>query len=227
MEVPLAIVYALSEVLEADRVFVPGAVISGFIRPLPSTVAGTAAAKGSNRIGAGVQCPDRVRCRIERWWICHSGTTRSGVTRRDHHHNASSGLSFNGSLQCVNRTAFRRRTAPGVNGNIGCLGRVALARRLPGKAPGKIPCTRCIWPVSRHPRPCCGNRSTLRRAPFQSGSRRRRRRSLCQWCEFHGSSHRKAVANRYRRGYRRCHEWSHASCSCDRRLLHSSRGSEV
>src|SRR5438876_3722716 len=40
MEVPLAIVYALSELLEADRVFVPGAVISGFIRPLPSIVAG-------------------------------------------------------------------------------------------------------------------------------------------------------------------------------------------
>ena len=40
MEVPLANVYALSEVLEADRVFVPGALISGFIRPLPSTVAG-------------------------------------------------------------------------------------------------------------------------------------------------------------------------------------------
>ena len=40
MEVPLAIVYALSEVLEADRVFVPGALISGFIRPLPSMVTG-------------------------------------------------------------------------------------------------------------------------------------------------------------------------------------------
>ena len=40
MEVPLANVYALSEVLEADRVFVPGAEISGFIRPLPSAVTG-------------------------------------------------------------------------------------------------------------------------------------------------------------------------------------------
>ena len=40
MEVPLAIVYALSEVLEAERVLVPGAVISGFIRPLPSAVTG-------------------------------------------------------------------------------------------------------------------------------------------------------------------------------------------
>ena len=40
MEVPLAIVYALSEVLLAERVLVPGAEISGFIRPLPSIVAG-------------------------------------------------------------------------------------------------------------------------------------------------------------------------------------------
>ena len=88
---------------------------------------GTAAAKGSNRIGAGVKRPGRVRCLIERWGICYCGTSRSGITRRDHYHNASSGLSFNGSLQCVNRTSFRRRTAPGVNGDIGCLGRVALS----------------------------------------------------------------------------------------------------
>ena len=40
MEVPLAIVYALSEVLVADRVFVPGAEISGLIRLLPSAVTG-------------------------------------------------------------------------------------------------------------------------------------------------------------------------------------------
>jgi len=39
MEVPLANVYALSLLLLADRVFVPGALISGFIRPLPSMVA--------------------------------------------------------------------------------------------------------------------------------------------------------------------------------------------
>jgi hypothetical protein len=40
MEVPLAFVYALSLELLAERVFVPGAVISGFIRPLPSIVTG-------------------------------------------------------------------------------------------------------------------------------------------------------------------------------------------
>jgi hypothetical protein len=40
MDVPLAVVYALSLVLEHERVPVPGAVISGLIRPLPSLVTG-------------------------------------------------------------------------------------------------------------------------------------------------------------------------------------------
>ena len=40
MDVPLANVYALSEELSAERVPVPGAVISGFIRLLPSIVTG-------------------------------------------------------------------------------------------------------------------------------------------------------------------------------------------
>jgi len=40
IDVPLAVVYALSELLVAERVPVPGAVISGFIRPLPSIVTG-------------------------------------------------------------------------------------------------------------------------------------------------------------------------------------------
>jgi hypothetical protein len=40
MDVPLANVYALSPVLEHERVLVPGAVMSGFIRPLPSIVTG-------------------------------------------------------------------------------------------------------------------------------------------------------------------------------------------
>ena len=40
MDVPSANVYALSPLLEAERVPVPGAVISGFIRLLPSIVTG-------------------------------------------------------------------------------------------------------------------------------------------------------------------------------------------
>jgi len=40
MDVPLANVYALSAVLEAERVLVPGAEISGLMRLLPSAVTG-------------------------------------------------------------------------------------------------------------------------------------------------------------------------------------------
>jgi hypothetical protein len=40
MDVPLASVYALSPELLAERVFVPGALISGLMRPLPSAVTG-------------------------------------------------------------------------------------------------------------------------------------------------------------------------------------------
>jgi hypothetical protein len=40
MDVPLAVVYAVSPLLEHDRVPVPGAVMSGLIRLLPSAVTG-------------------------------------------------------------------------------------------------------------------------------------------------------------------------------------------
>ena len=40
MDVPLAVVYALSLVLEHERVPVPGAVMSGLMRLLPSAVTG-------------------------------------------------------------------------------------------------------------------------------------------------------------------------------------------
>jgi hypothetical protein len=40
IDVPLAVVYALSDVFVAERVFVPGAEMSGFTRLLPSTVTG-------------------------------------------------------------------------------------------------------------------------------------------------------------------------------------------
>ena len=56
---------------------------------------------------------------------------RTRITCRDHHHNASGGLSFNGSLQCVDRTTFRGRATPGVDGNVRCFGRVASAGRRP------------------------------------------------------------------------------------------------
>ena len=69
MEVPLAIVYALSQELVAERVLVPGAVISGLIRLLPSTRNRSAAAKASNGIRASIQSSHCVRCLIKRWRI--------------------------------------------------------------------------------------------------------------------------------------------------------------
>ena len=86
-----------------------------------------AAAKPSNGVGAGVQCSNRIRSCINSRRILHSGTTpRTPVPSCYHHHNSSSSLSFNGSLQRVRRTTFRRRADPGVTRNIGCFGRVAL-----------------------------------------------------------------------------------------------------
>ena len=54
MEVPLAIVYALSELLLADRVFVPGAADIRFYPAASIDSNGAAAAKESNAVGAGV-----------------------------------------------------------------------------------------------------------------------------------------------------------------------------
>ena len=54
MEVPLAIVYALSELLLADRVFVPGAADIRFHPAASIDSNGAAAAKESNAVGAGV-----------------------------------------------------------------------------------------------------------------------------------------------------------------------------
>jgi len=40
MDVPLRLAYAVSEVLKLERLLVPGALMSGLIRPLPSVVTG-------------------------------------------------------------------------------------------------------------------------------------------------------------------------------------------
>src|SRR5438132_7510800 len=53
---------------------------------------------------------------------------RTGIPRCYHHHNASGRLSFNSSLQCVDRTTFRRRTDPGISSNIRSFERVAMIR---------------------------------------------------------------------------------------------------
>jgi hypothetical protein len=88
---------------------------------------GAAAAKVCHDILAGIQSPDRVRCRIDRRRIHHGGTSCSVIACSRYHHNSGGGLSFDRSLQRVSRTTFRRRTDPGVTRNIGSSKWIALA----------------------------------------------------------------------------------------------------
>ena len=106
MDVPLKFAYELSLALVDERVPVPGAQMSGLIRLLPSAVTGPRLLNASNGISASDQCADRVGRFVNSRRICHGGTIRPGILRCGHHHDASSGLSFNSSLQCVKRTTF-------------------------------------------------------------------------------------------------------------------------
>ena len=81
-------------------------------------------AKGRNRISTGVQRTYRIGRRVNSGRSCDGRTTRPSVLCRRHHHNTSSSLCFHGSLQCVERTTFRRRAIPGVVGDVRCLGGV-------------------------------------------------------------------------------------------------------
>jgi hypothetical protein len=90
----------------------------------------TAAAKRSDRIGVGDQCPDCIGRCIKRRRIGHRGTRGARVARSYHHLDTSSFLSFNCGLQFVaGRAPFGNRTTPGINGNVGCLGRITLVWR--------------------------------------------------------------------------------------------------
>ena len=129
IDVPLANVYALSAVLSHERVLVPGAVISGFVRLLCISRDRAAAAKASNGIRAGVQSSHCIRSRIERRRIGHGGTTRPGVTRSYYHLDTGGFLSFNSGLQFQARYAsFRDWATPGVDCNIRRFSRVAFVR---------------------------------------------------------------------------------------------------
>jgi len=89
-----------------------------------------AAAEASNGIASGIQSSDRIRCRIERRRIGHTGTTRPRVTRSYHHLDTSSFLGLNRDSQFVPRDAsFRGRATPGVDGNVGRQSWIALVRR--------------------------------------------------------------------------------------------------
>ncbi len=81
MDVPLAIVYAVSEVLVAERVL--GARSSDiWFDPVASIDSDrTAAAKGSDRIGASDQGPDRIGGLVKRRRIGHRRAARAGTAR--------------------------------------------------------------------------------------------------------------------------------------------------
>jgi hypothetical protein len=65
-----------------------------------------AAAKGSDRVGAGLQSADGVRCCVDGWGIHHGRAARTVIASTRHHHYPGSGLSFDSSLQRVSRTTF-------------------------------------------------------------------------------------------------------------------------
>ena len=56
------------------------------------------AAKTSNVIGAGNESADRIRSRVDRWWLRHRGASGTGVACCDNHLDASRSLSFNRCL---------------------------------------------------------------------------------------------------------------------------------
>jgi hypothetical protein len=89
----------------------------------------TAVAERSDRVCAGGQGSNRIRCLVKGGRIQHRRTTRTLIACCYYHHNASSLLSLHSGPQCVNRTTFRRRTSPRVRRNIGRQGWIALGWR--------------------------------------------------------------------------------------------------
>jgi len=69
-------------------------------------------------------------------------------------------------------------------------------------APGTIACTRCIGRACRCLDPCCGNQSTLHRAPYRSGYPRRHHRPSYRWCANHERYHRMGKASQDRKRHR-------------------------
>ena len=71
MDVPLKVAYELSLALVDERVFVPGAQISGLIRLLPSAVTGPRLLKPAMVSVPVVQRSGRVGCLVNRRGILH------------------------------------------------------------------------------------------------------------------------------------------------------------
>jgi hypothetical protein len=105
----------------------------GFDPPASIGYNGAATAKACNGIGPCLQGSCGVSCRVKSGWILHRGTTRPGVLRGGYHHDTSSRLCLDSSLQRIKRTTFRRRALPGVIGDVRRLGRVGVAAANPGR----------------------------------------------------------------------------------------------
>jgi len=128
------------------------------------------------------------------------------------------------------RTTFRRRTTPGVIGNVWCLCWVALTW-VPAywvSARKNSMHSMYLAGVPMFTGPSIFRQAIpLRRAPFQSGYPRRRRRSQFLWYGYRDRCHRKAPVSRCRTGCLHYCGRRHASCNRDRRSVRPSRGSEV
>ncbi len=85
-----------------------------------------AAAKASNGIGARYQGSCGVSGAVDSRWILHRGTIRTRVLRGGYHHDTSSSLSFDSSLQRIKRTTFRSRALPGIISDVRRFGGVGI-----------------------------------------------------------------------------------------------------
>ena len=155
-----------SEVLVADRVFVPGAQMSGLSRILPSEVTGPRLLK---KRSCRCRCLRRRRCKsvVDRWRIRNSRTAWAGVSGGHDHHDACGTLRFHSLLERVRRATFRGRAVQELTVTSGpCPGRPVRDCLRLGRA-RKNSCIPDISLACRCPGPYSGNPCTgLRRHPI-------------------------------------------------------------
>ena len=108
--------------------------MSGLMRLLPSAVTGPRLLNPAIVSVPVFNAPTRVGRRVNSGRVLHGRTTRPRILCGRYHHDASSGLSFNGGLQRVERTTFLGRAVPGVICNVRCLGRVGIAAANPRRS---------------------------------------------------------------------------------------------
>ena len=224
MDVPLKFAYELSLAFVHERVFVPGALDVGFDAIASIGCNWAAAAKSSNCISSRVQSANAVSRLVNSGRVYHGRTTRPRILCGRYHHDASSGLSFNGGLQRVERTTFRGRTVPGVTCNIRCFGRVGIATADPRRSKEPL---HALDITSRRAKVCVHIAATdplcARRHP-DLVTLIRHHRPWCRWYASRALGHRMGTANRFRKDYQRCHGSNRASYNRDRHFGRPTRG---